>query len=254
MIVTKNFKNIVISEIPEIISVYSQRGRHEKITNRKCYGISFCENGQITYTHGNEKIVSDKSCVIFHPKGESYTLDGNKDGLFSVINFNCTNFLTDKFIKIPIENNSLFLNDFKFMKSLNVFGGNKMKIMSILYNMLHRLFEVSETTMLSPAIRYIETNYHKSGISNSELASLCGISEVYFRRIFQKQFNTTPKQFLIDLRLNHAKELLSEGKLKISAIAEKCGFSNPYHFCRSFKTQFGITPTEYMVKNRIYKI
>lgn len=254
MIVTKNFKNIVISEIPEIISVYSQKGRHEKITNRKNYGISFCENGQITYTHGNEKIVSDKSCVIFHPKGESYTLDGNKDGLFSVINFDCTNFLTDKFIKIPIENNSLFLNDFKFMKSLNVFGGNKMKIMSILYNMLHRLFEVSETTMLSPAIRYIETNYHKSGISNSELASLCGISEVYFRRIFQKQFNTTPKQFLIDLRLNHAKELLSEGKLKISAIAEKCGFSNPYHFCRSFKNQFGITPTEYMVKNRIYKI
>lgn len=251
---TDKFKNIVISEIQETISMFSQKGRHEEIINRKGYGISFCENGQITYTHRNEKIVSDKSCVIFHPKGESYTLDGNKDGVFSVINFDCTDFLTSKFIKIPVENISFFLNDFKLMKSLNIFGGNEMRIMSIFYNMLHRLFEVPEATILSPAIRYIENHYHKSDINNFALASLCGISEVYFIRVFQKQFNTTPKQFLIDLRLNHAKELLSEGKLKISAISEKCGFTNPYHFCRSFKAQFGITPTEYMIKNRIYKI
>ena len=42
--------------------------------------------------------------------------------------------------------------------------------------------------------------------------------------------------------------------LKINAVAEHCGFSNQYHFCRLFKEKTGLTPTEYMKQNRIYKI
>lgn len=51
-----------------------------------------------------------------------------------------------------------------------------------------------------------------------------------------------------------AKQMLSEGTLKINAISENCGFSNPYHFCRLFKDKTGLTPSEYMKQNRIYKI
>ena len=68
------------------------------------------------------------------------------------------------------------------------------------------------------------------------------VSEVYFRKLFLKHMNTSPKQYIIDIRLQKAKQLLAEGVFSISAISEKCGFSNPYHFCRIFKDRIGIPP------------
>jgi len=40
--------------------------------------------------------------------------------------------------------------------------------------------------------------------------------------------------------------------MKISEVAEECGFTNPYHFTRFFKEKVGITPGEYMRKNRTF--
>ena len=71
---------------------------------------------------------------------------------------------------------------------------------------------------------------------------------------FIKHFGTSPKQFIIDLRIQRAKQMLAEGALSVSIISEKCGFSNPYHFCRLFKQRVGITPSEYRKANLIYEI
>ena len=86
------------------------------------------------------------------------------------------------------------------------------------------------------------------------MAEKCNISEVYFRKIFTETYKITLKQFIVDIRINKAKQLLSEGFLKIGAIADLCDFSNQYNFCRLFKEKTGFTPTEYMKRNRIYKI
>jgi AraC-like DNA-binding protein len=50
------------------------------------------------------------------------------------------------------------------------------------------------------------------------------------------------------------KALLTEGTEKIGAVAEACGFSSPYHFCRIFREKTGLTPTAYRQQNRIYTI
>jgi len=60
----------------------------------------------------------------------------------------------------------------------------------------------------------------------------------------------TPRQFIIEIRINKAKQLLTDGTLKISAVAEKCGFTNQYHFTRVFKSRVGLTPSEYMKQSR----
>ena len=130
-----------------------------------------------------------------------------------------------------------------------------MEMMSVFYHILHRLSaQSSSCKVIMPAIKYLETNYQNPNLTNAELAKQCNISEVYFRRIFTKHYKMTPKQFLVDIRINKSKQLLSEGALKINAVAIKCGFSNQYHFCRVFKEKTGLTPTEYVKQNRIYKI
>lgn len=247
--------NAVITNVTELVSVSSPKGRFEKINMRKYWGLSFCIEGQITYTHRGKKYISDKDHAIFLPQYQSYSLYGDKKGLFPVINFTCMNFPGDSIISIPIENPESYIKDYEQMKALSLFEGTRPKILSILYNIIYRLSSQSSSErMLIPAVKYIEQNLNDPNLNTGELAMLCHISESYFRRLFLKRYGTTPKQFIIDIRISMAKQLLTDGALKINAIAERCGYSNSYHFCRAFKEKTGLTPTEYMKQNRIFKI
>ena len=127
--------------------------------------------------------------------------------------------------------------------------------MSIFYNMLDSLSRCSpsESSILDPAVRYIEKNYCRN-ISNSDLSDECKISEEYFRKLFKKFYGVSPKSYVTDIRLSKSKQLLKEGNLKIGEISELCGFSNQYHFCRFFKKKIGLTPTEYSRKNKVSRI
>lgn len=249
-------ENIIIKSIEEIITISSPKGRYEEINNRKWYGLSFCQSGQITYTHNDKKIVSDRNCAVILPQGQSYSLYGDKKGIFPVINFTCDRKLCDTITVIPVENTEAYITDYEKMKALSLFEGNNAKIMSIFYDIIHRLSSnsLTQSNILFPAIKYLENNYTDPHITNETLAKKCDISEIYFRKLFTEKYKTTPKQYIIDVRINKAKQLLTDGVLKINVISEKCGFSNPYHFCRVFRQKVGLTPTEYMKQNRIYKI
>lgn len=250
-----NISKIAVTDINEIFTVTSPKGRFERINKRKSYALSFCIDGQITYTHNNNETVSDKNHAVILPKGQSYTLYGDKTGHFPVINFHCSGFLCDTVVSIPIQNLNTYIKDFEQMKALSIFNGNRAKIMSIFYDMIYRLSSQNTiNSVISRAIAYLENNYDNPRLTNAELAMQCNISEVYFRRIFEKQYKMTPKQYIINIRINKAKQLLAENSLKINAVAERCGFSNQYHFCRVFKEKIGLTPTEYIKQNKIYKI
>lgn len=248
--------NIVITDVTETVTFFSAKGRTAKITNRKSFGLSFCTEGQITYTQNGKEYISDYAHAIILPKGQSYCIYGDKKGYFPVINFHCESFPCTEITVIPIGNPESYIKDYEQMKSLMLFSKNRTKIISILYNIIHRLSfseNINSETLL-PAIKYLESNYTDPNLTNSILAHKCAISEVYFRKLFLQQYNTTPKQYVMNIRIDKAKQLLTDGILKINVISEKCGFSNAYHFCRVFKEKTGLTPTEFMKQNRIYKI
>lgn len=102
------------------------------------------------------------------------------------------------------------------MKTLSLFEGNRAAIMSIFYGILNRIaLENTGQSRLIPAIRFIENNFHRPSLTNGELARECNISEIYFRRLFTEIYKTTPKQYLIEIRINKAKQLLTDGALKV---------------------------------------
>lgn len=247
--------DIIVTGITDVITVYSPKGRTVSMTNRKSYGISFCSEGQITYTHNGKKFVSDNRHVIILPEGQSYTLKGDITGSFPVINFNCAKPLCDTFLLFPVENTDIFIKDFEMMKKLYFFPENNAKVMSIFYNMIHNLTsEKSVCKAIDPAIKFIKVNYKDPYLSNKTISKACNISEVYLRKLFYKHLKTTPKQYITELRLQKAKMLLSEGILKIGSVSEECGFPSSYNFCRFFKDKTGFTPTEYMRQNKAFMI
>lgn len=250
------FEDVIITDIQEPLVVHSQKGRKFQMKNRLYFGLSLCISGQITYTMNGKNYVSDKNCAVLLPRGSSYSLSGDKEGLFPLINFDCKNLKYDKIMIIPLDNPQIQIKDFNNIKDLFFNNGKNIKIYSAFYEMLDKmnLANQQKYSKLEIAFRYIDQNLSNPELSNNMIAREMDISEVYLRKLFISQQKVTPKQYILDLRIKKAKQLLIDIPLSVSAISEMCGFSSPYHFCRAFKERTGLTPTQFSLQNRVYNI
>jgi len=82
----------------------------------------------------------------------------------------------------------------------------------------------------------------------NELASLSGISRTYFSYLFKEVMGIKLQRYLVEARLNKARDLLSNIDLKIKEIAFEAGFSDPNYFCRTFKKNTGLSPTDWRLR------
>ncbi|WJH32324.1 AraC family transcriptional regulator [Paenibacillus sp. CC-CFT747] len=79
-------------------------------------------------------------------------------------------------------------------------------------------------------------------LSVAEMARRANLSPSRFTAVFRKRFGTSPHQYLLELRIRHARELLETTPLKLEEIAEYCGFSDIHHFSKAFKKRTGVSP------------
>jgi AraC family transcriptional regulator len=105
------------------------------------------------------------------------------------------------------------------------------------------------TAVRNRVIEYIHNRIGEA-ISLEELASIAQLSPFHFSRMFRMSMACTPHQYLTQLRIDHAKNLLTnslreEERPSLSGIGLQCGFSNQSHFGRTFKQHVGITPAQY---------
>lgn len=248
----EDLSRIVITSVDAVATVYSEKHRTLEMVNRPNFGLSFCIGGKITYTHKGNTFVSEPGYAVILPKGASYRLDGTEAGWFPLINFQCEHFSPETFTVIPLRNPDSYLAGYETLKNNMLFQHAHTKVMSILYDLFYRLSheQTERHSLLAPATDYLENHFAEPTITNSLLAQKCGISEVYFRQLFHRFFHTSPKQYILDLRIRKARQLLTGSDLSVLAIAEQCGFTNPYHFSRTFKTVTGLTPTAYKRQNK----
>jgi AraC-like DNA-binding protein len=97
---------------------------------------------------------------------------------------------------------------------------------------------------LIEVINYIKENLSKQ-ITLSQVAHIAGMTEQSFCRFFKKRTKKNYSQYLNDLRVTRAKELLIQTDRPISDIAYLCGYNSDSHFCRIFKEHVGKSPFKY---------
>jgi AraC family transcriptional regulator len=102
---------------------------------------------------------------------------------------------------------------------------------------------------LRRAVDFMEANLDRDS-SIAELAAAAGLSPVYFARQFKVATGMAPHQYLLRLRVERAKRLLSTGDLPIAAIALDCGFCHQEHLTRVFHRLCGTTPAAYRLALR----
>jgi len=246
------FESITVTGIESIVTVSSKQDEIFIMKKRPSYGLSFCLEGQITYLQDGVRYVSDPSCAILLPEGQRYSLHRDKRGRFPLVNFHTAEPITDRITLIPVRDAAWYISELAAMQSLMILPKNRAKVMSLFYNLLHRLAagEGDGSGIGDRVAGYIEDNYTDPDLTNTAIAAHHGISEVYLRKLFLEKYGKTPHKYIIDLRMARARQLLADAALTVTEISEQCGFSNPYHFSRSFKSRVGITPVEYAARNR----
>jgi AraC family transcriptional regulator len=82
-------------------------------------------------------------------------------------------------------------------------------------------------------------------VSLQEMANAAGLSINYFNQMFRRSTGQAAHQFVLNARVEHAKDLLKSPHLRVIDVAVSCGFQTPQHFARVFRSVCAVTPTEY---------
>jgi two-component system, response regulator YesN len=119
--------------------------------------------------------------------------------------------------------------------------------------------ELQETTRVNDSSTtvnriklYIMDNYAKE-LSLTRLAEHVYLNASYLSRIFKEVSGMTLQDFILDIRLDHAKQHLIMTSQRIQEIAGQTGFSSSKYFCTVFKQKTGMTPNEWRTKNPLGK-
>lgn len=70
----------------------------------------------------------------------------------------------------------------------------------------------------------------------------------YLSRLFKQYTGENFRDYLINIRISHAIELMEQNKYKIYEISQMCGYNNPKYFTQQFKQVTSLSPTEYLAQ------
>ncbi|NIA21020.1 MAG: AraC family transcriptional regulator [Anaerolineaceae bacterium] len=96
---------------------------------------------------------------------------------------------------------------------------------------------------------FLQRNY-TNALTLAQVAHHVALSPNYLAGLFKQQFGRTIIDFLTEVRIETAKQLLEQGDTKISVIAEKVGYNSPYYFSRAFKKVVKCSPKAYRERKR----
>ena len=91
---------------------------------------------------------------------------------------------------------------------------------------------------------FLDENFSQD-ICLDTLAELSGYSADHLRHLFKRKAGISPKQYIIQKRIEHAKLLLATGDTSISHVAQSCGMPDGTQFTLLFKKYVGVTPSQF---------
>ena len=125
-----------------------------------------------------------------------------------------------------------------------------------LFEMLHQSVErfcvqhtkaeqVTAGKMRTELLNYIEENFNNKNLSLAVVADHLNTSVYVATRLFKETTGKNFKEYVMDKRMEYARDLLKSTSFKVTEISGMAGFENPEYFSSLFKAKFGMTPTQF---------
>ena len=109
--------------------------------------------------------------------------------------------------------------------------------------------ETSRDREFAHALQFLHTHLSEK-LTQEQIAKECTMSVSKLKLLFRDKVGCGPIAYLIDLRVEKAKQLICEKERNVSEISETLGFASPHYFSRQFKKSTGMSPSEYARKHR----
>jgi len=222
--------------------------------SRQRWALALKLEGSTCYNAKGHQIYTDSLHPALLPKGSAYSWRCITPGECLFIEFDAPQ-ESQQLYSFSLTDNSFFVSDFlRIEKSLQQKTPEaRMEGICRLYAILLQLAKTvpkkyipkGKQALLQPAVRFMMENYHLPGITNDQLAKLCDISTVYFRKCFESVYGVSPIRYLHNYRTQKAKDILSSDFSSISQVAQSVGYSNVYHFSKMFHLYTGQSPSHY---------
>lgn len=241
-------KDLYVTEIFRSSSSYSTTAKPQV---RNSHIIHFITKGTVkapNFTaHAGEGILLPKNLLYtFSFKGEfdHFWIGFNGDYADELLNM--FGFLKNKQTVFKITDINK-INNFltSQMSSLNETKSASEALSTLLYCMpyISQYQNKVPIAYVEKAKKFIENNYQYN-ISIQEVANNVNISEKHLCKLFNKTMGISPQKYLIKMRMNTAKNLLTNTEMLIGEVADNVGFSSQFAFSTAYKKHYGISPTE----------
>jgi AraC-like DNA-binding protein len=178
----------------------------------------------------------------------SYEICGNSYVNFCNTNYNVSNMLRYSFEMFAKEFKNSHAGNVLLLESLStqIAIGLLRELKSNFSNRLHEK-NYDGIQHIDRVIEFMEENYN-AAINLDDLCQVANQSLYHFIRVFKQETGKTPHEYLIDIRINKAEDMMKREEHSISEIAEICGFINLSHFCTVFKRKVGESASSYRKK------
>ena len=233
-----------IDEVTDLLCTVWQKDNGTEMKKRPAHGFVICDNSAFSFFTDKNEVIADSKHILILPQNSTYNFICRKSGVTYTYNF-YGKLPEDVPYNIEIRDNSKILSYAGELRKVSDMYAKTGLMYRILGETLNAESSNSIPEIIKPQIDYINSNIDRTDLSNGFLASMTNISEVYFRKLFKRTFGISPHEYIINQRIEKAKQLLMSGN-NVSETALLCGFSNLYYFSGAFKKFCGISPSEYV--------
>ena len=229
-----------------------------EITPRYTNGLVYIVEGSIRYDLENGSVLTQAGDVLLFPKDMRYAgVSLSEKNSFYVIDFDTAGANGLAGFPLPFvmhpegpEVRRAFEQIIALWDGLE--PDSLLECRALIYKLLGMLLREgeggasgSDASFVNGVVSYIRENYMQPELYIGEIAGQMCISESQLRRLFRKVVHQSPLEYLLSVRISHAKDLLLYSRKPISEISEECGFTSFYYFCRVFKRRTGLTPSQF---------
>lgn len=234
---------------------------------RDCYILHYITAGKGTFASAGKKMATLQAGDVFLlPKSVPcfYQADKNDPWSYFWIGFSGV-YTGEIFARSALDEHYYLrhVNDCAFGKSFKALFEalrlqnsltNSLLTESLLYQTFHQLLaqypnykhqkKLNYTVSFKQATDYFKRNY-QNGCNVSDACANLHISRSYLHSLFKQNLNISPQQYLLKLKLTHAKKLLTQTDYSLQQIANLVGYKDQFTFSKAFKRCFNQSPLEY---------
>ncbi len=253
ILIGEKFKIIKIDNVERVNTLLKPNRlvNHDRFAHAFVYKIS----GEVKYHFDNTTLHFTPGCVCYFPKNSNFTIENIVLGECIAINFQTLDDLNISPFNFKAKHghqiNSMF-------EKLEILWAKRQYDFSYdIMSEVYKIAEIIKSSMQSDYCankvrrniqniqKYIQENYSDPKISINDTCKTFQTSVSSARENFNDVYGVSPKRFLINVRINAAKQLLLESSMPVAEIAEKVGFCDAFYFSRCFSKVCGCSPSEY---------